>query len=119
MRKTHTGGFALSLSGGADSALCAAMVYFGMVQAMAALGEERFLATLAACGIRPAPRAAGVPPLEYLRKAIMPKARSFSAQERKPLETLKRSPLCVMTGKALTMVLTPLIRSMNSSVILW
>ncbi len=73
MRKTHTGGFALSLSGGADSALCAAMVYFGMVQAMAALGEERFLATLAACGIRPAPRAAGVPPLEYIRKEIMPK----------------------------------------------
>jgi len=73
MRKTRTGGFALSLSGGADSALCAAMVYFGMAQALATLGEPEFLRILASCGVRPDPRAPGETPLEYIRNAIMPK----------------------------------------------
>ncbi|MFB0955062.1 MAG: NAD(+) synthase, partial [Aeromonadaceae bacterium] len=31
-RKTYTGGYALSLSGGADSALCGALVYMAQVQ---------------------------------------------------------------------------------------
>lgn len=39
-RRTHTSGFALSLSGGADSALCAAMAYYGVAEAVSALGRK-------------------------------------------------------------------------------
>lgn len=49
MRKTSTSGFALSLSGGADSALCAAMVYYGQVQAAYSLGIEKYTEIINKC----------------------------------------------------------------------
>lgn len=73
MRKTHTGGFALSLSGGADSALCAAMVFFSQVQAFATLGVDRYLATLASCGIKLEAPEEDADPLAYLKTTVMPK----------------------------------------------
>ncbi len=73
MRKTRTGGYALSLSGGADSALCAAMVYFGIVQAYTTLGEKRFIEILASCNIKVESSAPKEDHLEYLKKKVMPK----------------------------------------------
>ncbi len=73
MRKTYTSGFALSLSGGADSALCAAMVFFAQVQAFATLGKDKYLATLASCGIKVEPISEKADPLQYLKQVVMPK----------------------------------------------
>lgn len=73
MRKTHTGGFALSLSGGADSALCAAMVFFSQVQAFATLGVAKYLEVLASCGLKIEAPAKGEDPLTYLKTKVMPK----------------------------------------------
>jgi NAD+ synthase (glutamine-hydrolysing) len=73
MRKTHTGGFALSLSGGADSALCAAMVFFSQVQAFATLGVDRYLEILCSCGIKIDPPKNGDDLLKYLKQEVMPK----------------------------------------------
>lgn len=41
-RKTHANGYALSLSGGADSALCACSVVYGIANAIADLGLDNF-----------------------------------------------------------------------------
>lgn len=73
MRKTHTGGFALSLSGGADSALCAAMVFFSQVQAFATLGEQNYLNVLRDCGIHVRSKEDNEDSLAYLKQVIMPK----------------------------------------------
>ncbi|MGN1392810.1 MAG: NAD(+) synthase [Succinivibrionaceae bacterium] len=73
MRKTYTSGYALSLSGGADSALCAAMVFFSQVQAYATLGEKVYLDTLKQCGISVIPKPFDMEPLTYLKKEVMPK----------------------------------------------
>ena len=70
-RKTYTGGYALSLSGGADSALCGALVYMAQVQAYASLGESAYLAELAKGRLHPAPRG-GQEPLAWLRERVMP-----------------------------------------------
>ncbi len=71
-RKTYTGGYALSLSGGADSALCGALVYFAQVQALATLGEAAYLAELAKGRFAIAPRGEQ-PPLAWLTGEVMPK----------------------------------------------
>lgn len=71
-RKTYTGGYALSLSGGADSALCGALVYFAQVQALLSLGEATYAATLARGRIQVAPRGQGQSELEWLNQAVMP-----------------------------------------------
>lgn len=73
MRKTRTGGYALSLSGGADSALCAAMVYYAMAEALNANGPESFLATMSSCGLSFPAKAPEASWEDYLRTAIMPK----------------------------------------------
>lgn len=70
-RKTYTGGYALSLSGGADSALCAAMVFTAQVQAYASLGEAAYLAELAKGGLHPADRNRALP-LDWIREQVMP-----------------------------------------------
>lgn len=73
MRKTHTGGFALSLSGGADSALCAAMVYYAMAEGLNANGYENFMKTMAGCGLRFEDKPENMSHEDYLRTVIMPK----------------------------------------------
>ena len=73
LRKTHTGGYALSLSGGADSALCAAMVYYAMAEAMNANGPDNFLKIMAGCGLRFAAKGDKQSYEDYLRETIMPK----------------------------------------------
>ena len=70
-RKTYTGGYALSLSGGADSALCGALVYMAQVQAYASLGEAAYLAELAKGRLVPQPRSDQAP-LAWLREQVMP-----------------------------------------------
>ena len=72
-RKTWTGGYALSLSGGADSALCGALVYFAQVQASASLGEKAYLAELAKGSFVLEPRHRDEEPLVWLKRAVMPK----------------------------------------------
>lgn len=70
-RRTHTSGFALSLSGGADSALCAAMAYYGVAEAAAALGRKEFLETLHTMGLNIEDRL-DLSDLEFIRQAVMP-----------------------------------------------
>ncbi len=70
-RKTYTGGYALSLSGGADSALCGALVFMAQVQAYASLGESSYLAELAKGRLVPEPRGE-MAPLVWLRSCVMP-----------------------------------------------
>lgn len=70
-RKTYTGGYALSLSGGADSALCGALVWMAQVQAYATLGEANYLAELAKGRLSPAPRGEQTP-LAWLQAQVMP-----------------------------------------------
>lgn len=50
-RKTATRGYVVSLSGGADSALCASAVYLAHAQALATLGASRYGEALAGCGL--------------------------------------------------------------------
>ena len=76
MRKTRTGGFALSLSGGADSALCAATVCYAFTQAAVTTGVEEFAETLRSCGINLAqyphnPSTAQL--IEFVKKEVMPR----------------------------------------------
>lgn len=50
-RKTATSGYVVSLSGGADSALCASAVYLAHAQARATLGAKGYQHALASCGL--------------------------------------------------------------------
>lgn len=70
-RKTYTGGFAVSLSGGADSALCSALVWFAQVQAAITLGEEQYRRILAAGRISVEPQG-HKPLLEWIHTDVMP-----------------------------------------------
>lgn len=74
MRKTKTGGFALSLSGGADSALCACMIYYAQVQAIYSLGHQNYLKVLSASRLNPAPydEEKYKNYQEYIRREVMP-----------------------------------------------
>ena len=51
MRKSHTNGFVVSLSGGADSAACCALVFLMVRMALKGLGEERLLEKLEYLGL--------------------------------------------------------------------
>ncbi len=51
MCKTHSKGFALSLSGGADSALCATCVVLSQIKALLDLGLNGYMAELKSLGI--------------------------------------------------------------------
>lgn len=51
MKKTHSKGFALSMSGGADSALCATVVALSQVHALRHLGAEAYVNELKALKI--------------------------------------------------------------------
>ncbi len=74
MRKTRTSGFALSLSGGADSALCACMIYYAQVQAIYSLGHEKYLKVLADCRLKPKPYNSDQYRTyrDYIRAEVMP-----------------------------------------------
>ena len=52
MKKTHSKGFALSMSGGADSALCATCVALSQVHALRHLGAQAYVAELKALNIK-------------------------------------------------------------------
>ena len=70
MRKTRSHGFALSLSGGADSGLVATCVCYGMLAALEDMGFEAFKAQLEALKFK-VPDLAGDPEA-YIKKEIMP-----------------------------------------------
>lgn len=73
MRKTYTSGYALSLSGGADSALCAACVYIAQAQALATLGIEKYLEVLKSCSINVRKLEPSESVETYLKSVVMPK----------------------------------------------
>lgn len=70
-RKTYTGGFAVSLSGGADSALCSALVWFAQVQAAVTLGEDDYRRILSSGRIQIGNRG-HKPLLDWIRDDVMP-----------------------------------------------
>lgn len=76
MRKTHTSGFALSLSGGADSALCLTCVFYAQLEALASLGLDDYLKVLQSSNIiisKDARDNALKDPLNFIRNDVMPK----------------------------------------------
>ncbi|MBQ8708480.1 MAG: NAD(+) synthase [Succinivibrionaceae bacterium] len=73
MRKTRTGGFALSLSGGADSALCGMMAYYAMVLAAEHLGAAEFIASLKSCGISLVQSDSATLAADFVKREVMPK----------------------------------------------
>lgn len=70
-RKTYTSGYALSLSGGADSALCGTLVWFAQVQAALTLGEAEYQRVLSNGRIQVISRA-DKPLLAWIREDVMP-----------------------------------------------
>ena len=70
-RKTYTSGYALSLSGGADSALCGTLVWFAQVQAALTLGEETYRQVLAQGRIN-VPVRGDKPLLAWIHDDVMP-----------------------------------------------
>ena len=52
MKKTHSKGFALSLSGGADSALCATVVALSQIHALRHLGAQEYVQELKELNIK-------------------------------------------------------------------
>lgn len=72
MRKTYTKGYAISLSGGADSALCTTLAGLAQHWALEALGEADYLNVLSSCGITPASRQAQQTEQQWLRDTVMP-----------------------------------------------
>lgn len=71
-RKTATAGYAISLSGGADSALCAALVYLAQRRALAALGADAYRHCLAQSGVQLEACPAGAE-TTWLTTQVMPK----------------------------------------------
>ena len=67
--KTSIGHYALSLSGGADSALCAVLVYMSHIYAFTELGENEYNKTLKSVGFKEE-----VHSIEDIVNIIMPKA---------------------------------------------
>lgn len=76
MRKTYTSGYALSLSGGADSALCLSLVYYSQLQALATLGLDDYLAVLSSCSIKfndDEVKKFNDNPMIFIKDVVMPK----------------------------------------------
>ena len=75
MRKTHTRGYALSLSGGADSALCLACVFYSQLEALGALGVNEYLKVLEESRIKIdfSMEKFDLDPIGYFKTHIMPK----------------------------------------------
>lgn len=71
MIKTHAKGFALSLSGGADSALCASSVAAAQLCALTDLGADSYIKTLRSVGLNVADYSGD--PLSYVKNEVMPK----------------------------------------------
>jgi NAD+ synthase (glutamine-hydrolysing) len=67
--KTSIGHYALSLSGGADSALCAVLVYMSHIYAFTELGENEYNKTLKSVGFKEEAHS-----IEDIVNIIMPKA---------------------------------------------
>ncbi len=73
MLKTYSHGFALSMSGGADSALCATCVTYGQLAALEELGFDEYSKLLAQSGFN-LPAYSGKEDLQtYLKTKVMPK----------------------------------------------
>lgn len=72
MRKTKAHGFALSLSGGADSGLCATVVCYALTAALKEQGFETFRAELEALNFKCPDFTGDV--ASYIKKEIMPQA---------------------------------------------
>lgn len=72
MRKTYTKGFAVSLSGGADSALCTTLCGLAQHWALEELGELHYLKILHQCGIAPAARKKPQSIETWLHNVVMP-----------------------------------------------
>lgn len=72
MLKTHAHGYALSLSGGADSGLCATASCYGLIAALSEQGFDTFKAQLEGVGFN-VPAFSGDPE-SYIKKEIMPQA---------------------------------------------
>lgn len=71
MIKTRSRGFALSLSGGADSALCAVCCAYAQLAAYCELGHDAYAALLARCGVTlPLPEA---DPVAYAKAQLLPR----------------------------------------------
>ena len=68
---THSKGFALSLSGGADSALCATLVFNMALCLLSEVGPEAFVKALSSCGIT-VPLCEGNAYADYIRAEVMP-----------------------------------------------
>ncbi len=73
MLKTKACGFALSLSGGADSGLCATAVCLGLISSLREQGFEAFKEQLESVGL-PVPAFDGGDIEKYVKTEIMPKA---------------------------------------------
>jgi len=72
MRKTYTRGYAVSLSGGADSALCATLSAQAHHWALEELGDADYLQIVSRCGIDAEPRQADQAADVWLREQLMP-----------------------------------------------
>ena len=72
LRLTHSPGFALSLSGGADSALCATLVFNLALCLLSELGPEGCVKAFAQCGIR-LPLCEGSDYVAYVKTEVMPR----------------------------------------------
>jgi NAD+ synthase (glutamine-hydrolysing) len=73
MLKTRASGFALSLSGGADSGLCATAVCLGLISSLREQGYDEFKKQLESVGL-PVPPFDGGDVEAYVKGRIMPKA---------------------------------------------
>ncbi|TAA42650.1 nitrilase-related carbon-nitrogen hydrolase [Corallincola spongiicola] len=72
MRKTTTAGYAISLSGGADSALCASLVYYAHALAVSELAPEDYAKAMAICGFQFAVPKATEQRLTWLTETVLP-----------------------------------------------
>ena len=73
MKKTTTAGYAISLSGGADSALCACLVYLAHAYAVNELSAEEYCDVLARCRLSVDVPADPQARLAWLKQNVMPK----------------------------------------------
>ncbi len=87
-RKTKQKGYVISLSGGADSGLCASLVYLAHRLALDELGSEKYCQTLAQLGLHlTKPKTANE---AWLKKDVMPKVLTTVYQSTKNSSDITR-----------------------------
>lgn len=76
MHRTRSKGFVVSMSGGADSALCSTVSTLAQLYALTEMGAEAYVADLAQCGVQVKPFAGsltdGKAVLSYIKEEVMP-----------------------------------------------